>query len=160
LTAYQSYSCFLDDCEASHQSMADISLLLSEQNRSQTLSILIYCCQNSPFWVMAFLRRFCQTCHDLHRLVFTSEDFSTVIILQSKVVRLASNPQPGGPSFCIYVPQWQGGSVIPPGTGFPFYHLLWLGGLWGGILTCWCFDLYQNYIHFFGLFRLILMAEV
>jgi hypothetical protein len=27
-------------------------------------------------------------------------------------------PQPGGPSPCIYIPQEQGGPVIPPGTGF------------------------------------------
>jgi hypothetical protein len=37
--------------------------------------------------------------------VFTSLDFATVIFLQSKVVSLASNPQPGGPGLCIYVPQ-------------------------------------------------------
>jgi hypothetical protein len=35
--------------------------------------------------------------------------------LQSKVVSLSWNPQPGGPGSCIYVPQEQGGSVIPPG---------------------------------------------
>jgi hypothetical protein len=29
----------------------------------------------------------------------------------------------------IYIPQEQGGPVIPPGTGFPFRHLLPLGGL-------------------------------
>jgi hypothetical protein len=27
-------------------------------------------------------------------------------------------PQPGGPGPCIYIPQEQGGLVIPPGTGF------------------------------------------
>jgi hypothetical protein len=26
-------------------------------------------------------------------------------------------PQPGGPGPCIYIPQEQGGPVIPPGTG-------------------------------------------
>jgi hypothetical protein len=31
-------------------------------------------------------------------------------------------PQPGGPGLCIYIPQEQGGSVIPPGTGFYYYH--------------------------------------
>jgi hypothetical protein len=29
-------------------------------------------------------------------------------------------PQPGGPGSCVYIPQEQGGPVIPPGTGFPF----------------------------------------
>jgi hypothetical protein len=31
-----------------------------------------------------------------------------------------SNPQPGGPGYCMYVPQEQRGPVIPPGTGAPF----------------------------------------
>jgi hypothetical protein len=34
--------------------------------------------------------------------------------------------QPGAPGTYIYIPQEQGGSVIPPGSGFPFYHLLGL----------------------------------
>jgi hypothetical protein len=38
-------------------------------------------------------------------------------------------PQPGGPGPCIYIPQEQGGPVIPPGTGLPSCHLLWLSGL-------------------------------
>jgi hypothetical protein len=38
-------------------------------------------------------------------------------------------PQPGGPGFCIYIPQEQGGPVIPPGTGFPLRRLLRLAGL-------------------------------
>jgi hypothetical protein len=38
-------------------------------------------------------------------------------------------PQPGGQSPRIYIPHEQGGPVIPPGTGFPFRHLL-LAGLW------------------------------
>jgi hypothetical protein len=33
-------------------------------------------------------------------------------------------PQPGGPGPRIYIPQEQGGPVIPPGTGFPFHRLL------------------------------------
>jgi hypothetical protein len=36
--------------------------------------------------------------------------------------------QPGGPGSRIYIPQEQGGLVIPPGTGFPFCRLLWLAG--------------------------------
>jgi hypothetical protein len=46
-----------------------------------------------------------------------------------KVVSLVSNPQPGGPDSCIYVPQLEGGPVIPLGTGFHFRLLLRLAGL-------------------------------
>jgi hypothetical protein len=35
-------------------------------------------------------------------------------------------PQPGGPDPLIYIPQEQGGLVIPPGTGFPFCYLVGL----------------------------------
>jgi hypothetical protein len=38
-------------------------------------------------------------------------------------------PQPGGPGLRIYIPQKQGGPVIPPGTGFPFRRLLRIAGL-------------------------------
>jgi hypothetical protein len=38
-------------------------------------------------------------------------------------------PQPGGPGSRIYIPQEQGGPVIPPGTGFPLHRLLRLAGL-------------------------------
>jgi hypothetical protein len=38
-------------------------------------------------------------------------------------------PQPGGPGSRIYIPQEQGGPVIPPGTEFSLRRLLWLAGL-------------------------------
>jgi hypothetical protein len=38
-------------------------------------------------------------------------------------------PQPGGPGPRIYIPEEQGGPVIPPGTRFPFRLLLRLAGL-------------------------------
>jgi hypothetical protein len=38
-------------------------------------------------------------------------------------------PQPGVPSSRIYIPQEQGGPVIPAGTGFTFRRLLRLAGL-------------------------------
>jgi hypothetical protein len=39
--------------------------------------------------------------------------------------------KPGGPDPHIYVPQEQGGQVIPPGTVFPFHRLLqFVGLLW------------------------------
>jgi hypothetical protein len=77
--------------------------------------------QNSPFW-------FCQVCLSDHP-VFTSFHFATTIFLQNKSVSLASNPQPGRPGPCIYVPQWQSGPAIIPITGFPFRRLLGLAGL-------------------------------
>jgi hypothetical protein len=80
--------------------------------------------QNSPFWAIAFRTRFCQIASGFHFFGFPKN-----IFLQSKVVSLASNPQPGAPGLCIYVPQWQGGPVITPGTGFPFRGLLSLTGL-------------------------------
>jgi hypothetical protein len=71
--------------------------------------------------------------------LFTSLCFTTIyFILQSKVFSLTCNHQPGGPGLCIYVPQWQGGPVIPPGTGFPSRHLLPLSGLmWGCQTILW-----------------------
>jgi hypothetical protein len=61
--------------------------------------------------------------------VSTYLDFTTIIFLQSKVISLVSNPEPGEPGPCIYVPQWQGGPIIPPGSGFPFRRLLRLAEL-------------------------------
>jgi hypothetical protein len=46
-----------------------------------------------------------QICVESDRQDFTSLDFATIIILQSKVVSLASNLQPGGSGPCIYVPR-------------------------------------------------------
>jgi hypothetical protein len=47
-------------------------------------------------------------------------------ILLSQFLRL---PQPGGQGPRIYIPQEQGGPVLPPGMGFPFRRLLRLAGL-------------------------------
>jgi hypothetical protein len=44
-------------------------------------------------------------------------------------------PQPRRPGPCIYIPQEQGGPVIPPGTVFPFVALYDSQGYGGGILT-------------------------
>jgi hypothetical protein len=38
-------------------------------------------------------------------------------------------PQTGGPDPRIYIPQEEGGSVIPPNTGFPYCRLPRLSGL-------------------------------
>jgi hypothetical protein len=45
------------------------------------------------------------------------------------IVSDSTLPQPGGPGPRIYIPQEQGSPVIPPGTGFPFRHLLRLARL-------------------------------
>jgi hypothetical protein len=44
-------------------------------------------------------------------------------------------PQPGGPGTRIYIPQEQGGPVIPPDTGFQFVASYDSQGCGGGILT-------------------------
>jgi hypothetical protein len=78
------------------------------------------------------LRTFCQAYLlrlELDNPVSTSLDFETLIFLQSKFVSPASNPQTRGPGPRIYVPQWQGGPVIAPGTRFPFRRFLRLAGL-------------------------------
>jgi hypothetical protein len=54
---------------------------------------------------------------------------NNIFFLQSNVISLAFNFQPGGPGPCIYVFQWQRGPVIPPGTRFPFHCLLRVAGL-------------------------------
>jgi hypothetical protein len=55
--------------------------------------------QNSSFFVIGFLSTFCQMISVSHFFGFRNS-----ICLQSKVVGLAFNPQPGGPSLCIMSP--------------------------------------------------------
>jgi hypothetical protein len=43
--------------------------------------------------------------------------------------QIRDSAKPGGLGPRIYIPQEQGGPVIPPGTGFPFNRLLQLAGL-------------------------------
>jgi hypothetical protein len=89
--------------------------------------------RNCTFRVTAFLRRICQACLESDHLVFTSMDFATANFLQSKVVSLASSPKPGGPSLCLYVPKWQGGSLTPQALGPIFVAFYDLQGYGGGI---------------------------
>jgi hypothetical protein len=74
---------------------------------------------------MAFLRRFCQVWSHFHFFGFPNNIF----FLQSEVISLASNPQPGGSGPYTYVSQWHDGSVILSHNRFPFCHLLRLAGL-------------------------------
>jgi hypothetical protein len=40
--------------------------------------------------------------------------------IETGLVALCSNPQPGGPGLHIYIPWRLGVPVIPPGTEYPF----------------------------------------
>jgi hypothetical protein len=59
-----------------------------------------------------------------HSWVWVLQDSGPYLIVSNS--RL---PQPGGLGPHIYIPQEQGGPVIPPGTGFPFCRVLQLAGL-------------------------------
>jgi hypothetical protein len=63
-------------------------------------------------------------------LVSTSLNFTTIILFTAQGCQLCIQPQPGGPSPCIYVPPWEGSWVIPRGTSFLFRCLLQLTRLW------------------------------
>jgi hypothetical protein len=54
---------------------------------------------------------------------------ASAVILGSFTVSGSRLSQPGRPGPHICIPQEQGDPVIPPGTGFPFRHLLQLAGL-------------------------------
>jgi hypothetical protein len=73
--------------------------------------------QNSPFWTTAFLR-----------MVFTSLDFVTISFYRARSSALRPTPILEN-QVSIYVPQWQGGPVIPPSAGFPSLRLLRVAGL-------------------------------
>jgi hypothetical protein len=82
--------------------------------------------QSATFWVTAFLRKFCQTCPFLPWIRpsgFNFFLFRSSIFFTDKVFSLASNPRPGEPGNCIYVPQWQGGPVKPQVPGSLFIAL-------------------------------------
>jgi hypothetical protein len=65
-----------------------------------------------------------QALGSLYVASYDSQGYGGVIL-----TRLHTGPQPGGPGPRIYIPQDQGGPVIPPCTGFPFCCLLRLAGL-------------------------------
>jgi hypothetical protein len=81
--------------------------------------------QNGPFWAIVLLRRFCQISSGFHFFGFRN----VIVSCRARLSVCVQPPQPGGPGLCIYVPQWQSGPVIPPGTGFPFRRFLQFGGL-------------------------------
>jgi hypothetical protein len=60
-----------------------------------------------------------------HRTSTTSEAVAEVSVafkffIETGLVALCSNPQPGGTGLYIYIPWRLGGPVIPPGTEYPF----------------------------------------
>jgi hypothetical protein len=56
----------------------------------------------------------------------TGQQFAVSELLRTRnhTLRLIWLPQSGGPGSRIYIPQEQGGSIIPPGTGFPLRRLI------------------------------------
>jgi hypothetical protein len=91
--------------------------------------------QNSPFWAIASLQNsarfvYSTLCRESDHPVLASSNFATIIFLHSKVVSIASNPQPGEPGSCIYVLKWQGDPVIFQSNRFPFHYILSHTGLW------------------------------
>jgi hypothetical protein len=88
------------------------------------------CCQQ-PFLVIAFLRRFWQTClfcHELGYPVFTSLDFTAVIFLQSKVVPALNLKD----KVSVFMSPIDKVAHFTRGTEFPYHHHLQLSGL-----LCW-----------------------
>jgi hypothetical protein len=63
----------------------------------------------------------CQICHSWSK---SRRVYNHILLSHLRL------PQPGGSGSRIYIPQEQGGSVIPPGTGFPLCRLLRFTGLW------------------------------
>jgi hypothetical protein len=70
----------------------------------------------------------------LHPLI-TSLDFSTIFILQSKVVSLTFNPHPGGPGPCIHAHNDRVAQLYPQATGSLYVAFYGSQGNGGGILT-------------------------
>jgi hypothetical protein len=83
---------------------------------------------NSPFEPYPSLREPAR-CVLNQTMRFSLLLISWQICLRSKVVNLASNPQPWGADPCMYVFQWQDGPVEPPGTGFAFDDSQGSGGV-------------------------------
>jgi hypothetical protein len=68
-------------------------------------------------------------------LVYTSSEFVTITLWQSKVVSLASNPQPGGLGLCIYVPSDRVAQLYTQALGSLFVASYGSQGYGGGTLT-------------------------
>jgi hypothetical protein len=137
-------------------STATLSLKLCYDRRSVGQSVLV----SDIIWGPRPDLYFCQTVAGLSPdertgLSFTvvagprKRSHSWVRVPQDSYFAVSDSwlPQLGGPCPRIYVPQEQGGPVIPSGTGFPFRRFLRLAELrWrysnppprGGTLNCGC----------------------
>jgi hypothetical protein len=76
--------------------------------------------QYSPFWAIAFLRRFRQIASGFRFSGFRNNIF----FFAEKSQPCVQPPIWRTRSLYLCPPQWQGGPVIPPGTEFPFRRLL------------------------------------
>jgi hypothetical protein len=54
------------------------------------------------------------------QLSVTEVPVEFTFFIETGLLVLCSNPQPGGPGLHIYIPWRLGGPVIPPGTEYPF----------------------------------------
>jgi hypothetical protein len=82
-------------------------------------------CGHSPYELSSLMRGW------VYRLQLLLALASTVILRSESrethdhiLLSQIWDPQPGGPGPRIYIPQEQGGPVIPTGTGIPFRRLL------------------------------------
>jgi hypothetical protein len=85
---------------------------------------------SSPYVTSSLMRGW--VCHLQLLLVLASAIIlspSPAGLITYFIVSNSTLPQPGGRGTRIYIPQEQGGPVIPPGIGFLFRHLLRLAGL-------------------------------
>jgi hypothetical protein len=88
-------------------------------------------CGHSPYVISCLTRGW------VYHLQFLLTLTSTVILRSESrwthdhvlLSQIQDSPNLEGPGPHIYIAQEQGGPVIPPGTGFPFCHPLWLAGL-------------------------------
>jgi hypothetical protein len=102
-----------DSSLATERKMRHISAIARMAGHPETPGHIALC---QDIWATAFLRTFREICLQLDYPVPTSLNLSTIIFLCSKIVNLASNPQPGGPGLYIYVLQWQACPVMLPDT--------------------------------------------
>jgi hypothetical protein len=73
-----------------------------------------------PSWATAFLTRFWEIWSSFYFFVFRNN----ALFHRALSSALRPPPSPRRSGICIYVPQWEGVPVTPPGTGFPFRCLL------------------------------------
>jgi hypothetical protein len=74
-----------------------------------------------------------------HKSFLLSEEVAEISVefkffIETGLLALCSNPQPGGAGLHIYIPWRLGGPVIPPSTGYPFYSLLTTRMGYGGTI--------------------------